>query len=120
MTATNQDFTLYDGDAGDPQIGPIKDGSGNVVDLSAYADIIFVAYTDPALPAVLTKKKSVGGGITFVTDGTDGLFAVHIESADTAGKSGWYFHNADLKDSGGDYSTVATGRFGIVPRGATT
>lgn len=111
MTATSQDFTIYAGDAAVP-IFTVKDDSGAVIDISTVDEIEWVAQRDPASSAVIRKTKT-GGGITFVTDGTDGKFQVSLTAADTSALTAYYLHQAVITDQTGNPTTVATGRMRV-------
>ena len=116
MTASNQNFTSYVGMAVAP-IFLITDGAGNVIPLQTVQDIEWIAYKDTSIPAALTKKKSVAGGITFVTDGSDGKIQVNIAKADTIGFDGWYFHSVAITDAAANPTTEATGRWAVLQPG---
>ena len=54
--------------------------------------------------------KSIGSGVT-VAAGTGGKFTVQLDPADTTGlEPGWYSHEAEVTESGGDVTTVLRGR----------
>lgn len=116
MTAMTQDFSMVAGDAFQA-VFTVRDASGNAVDISASQDIIWTAQLDLSTPVALTKKKTVSSGVTFVTTGSDGKFQVNFASADTTSLTGYYLYQAQIIDSSGTPSTVATGRvqFGVGP-----
>lgn len=118
MTTTLQDFTLYAGDAGTLTF-TVKDQNGTVVDISTVTDILWTASLIATDAAVLTKKKSLGG-ISFVTNGTDGQFKVTILKTDLTTLKGYYYHAAQTVDASGNPSTVATGRMQVAPVPAWT
>jgi len=111
MTANSQDFTTYAGDAALP-IFTVKDGNGAVINISTVTQISWSAQRDLPSAPVLSKTKT-GGGITFVTDGTDGKFQVSLTAAETAALTGFYLHEATITDIAGNLSTVATGRMQV-------
>ena len=111
MTAVNQDFTVYAGDAGYPQF-TVRDASGNVIDISTSVQISWNAARDAKAAPVLTKTMT-GGGVQLVGGGTAGVFQVNLSSADTAALSGYYLHEAAITDFSGNISTVSLGRMQV-------
>lgn len=111
MTATAQDFTTYAGDAALP-VFTVRDGDGAVIDISTVSEIAWSAQRDLSSAPVLSKTKT-GGGITFVTDGTDGKFQVSLTAANTSSLTGFYIHQASITDDTGSVSTVTTGRMQV-------
>ena len=83
MTTSSQDFDIYAGDDVTP-IFTLANASGVAIDISSVSEITWTAQRDMDSAAVLTKTKT-GGGIVFVTDGSDGKFQVVISGSDTAG-----------------------------------
>lgn len=113
MTATTQDFTIYQGDAAQP-VFTVIDDAGDPINLSTVSDIFWVAQRTEASAAVITKQLStLIPGIEFVTDGTDGQFRVLLDGTDTVSLSGYYIHEAYLIDSMSNQSTVSTGRLRV-------
>lgn len=119
MTAINQDFSVYAGDAAQPQI-TVTDGSGAAIPLSGVQQITWTAKRDPSTAAVITKTLTGAGGITFATDGNDGVFLVTINDADTAALTGFYIHSAVITDADGNLSSVTFGRMGVGPKPIAT
>lgn len=117
MTAAlNQDFVTYKGDTPKP-IFTVQDSSGAVVDISTCLEITWwVKQEAEDAVALLTKTKTLGA-ITFVTDGKDGKFQVALLAADTQALSGYYLHQASIKDGNNNITTVSVGRMqvGAVP-----
>jgi len=115
MASYNQDFITFQGDAVAP-IFTVQDGSGNALDISTVNEILWYCQRNETDGIVLTKRKSTGG-ITFVTNGTDGLFQVMLTSSDTQALSDWYQHIAVITDGNGYVTTVTIGRMqvGIKP-----
>lgn len=115
MTAKNQDFATYQGDAALP-VFTVLDENGAPINLSTATQISWAAKRDAASSPVLAKTKS-GGGISFVTDGSDGKFQVALTGVDTAALTGYYLHVASVTDALGNTSTVTLGRMqvGIAP-----
>lgn len=111
MTATAQDFTVYAGDAASV-VFTVRKGDGSLWDISSVTAIAWSAQRDLASATVLAKTKA-GGGISFVTDGTDGQFAVAIANGDTSALAGYYLHLASITDVAGAISTVEIGRMQV-------
>lgn len=108
---TNCDLVISAGDS----IGPIFDVAkcdGSAFDISQVNEIEFAI--EIGATQTLRKLKSTGG-ITFVNDGTDGLFQVDLQPADTAALSGWYGYKAIVTDHGGNIGTVRRGYVEIQP-----
>jgi hypothetical protein len=111
----NQDFITYTGDDVTP-VFTVIDQNGTAVDISGVSEITWTARDEAEDTALVTKTKS-GGTITFVTDGTDGKFQVAITSTDTGALSGYYLHQASIKDVLNRVTTVTVGRMqvGVAP-----
>jgi hypothetical protein len=108
MTAQSQDFEVFAGNANGVVFTVVGDDD-LPLDISQAQDIVFEARRDLASSPVLTKKKSVAAGITFVTDGTDGKFQVNFAPADTAALTANYYFAASLVDFTSQPATVSTG-----------
>jgi len=117
VTASAQDFNVYAGDDALP-IFTVTDGATppNPIPLQTAAEIEWIAYKDTSLASALTKKKSTGG-VSFVTDGSNGQIKVAISNADTAPLDGWFFHSAVVTDSNGNKTTFEVGRMAVLQRG---
>lgn len=118
MTATSQDFTVYAGDAASV-VFTVKDDAGAAIDISSSSQIDWNARRDLESAIVIEKTKT-GGGISFVTDGTDGKFKLFLTKTDTAALSGFYLHEAIVTDAGGNPTTVTTGRMQAARMPAST
>lgn len=106
MAATDQDFTIWEGD--DEQLlFTTDDGSGNPYNLAGAS--IEWAMSLNAVSAPIVTKSTGGGGITINNPPTAGKFTVTLADADTAGKPGTYYHEARVTDSNGDSRVIATG-----------
>lgn len=113
MTAGSQDFKTYAGDAAVP-VFTVEDAAGAPLDISQATQISWTARRTADAAPTLNKTKTGGpGGITFVTDGTDGKFQVALAAADTAALTGYYLHVAVVTDAFNSPSTVATGRMSV-------
>lgn len=111
MTAGSQDFKIYAGDAAIP-VFTVENGAGTPIDISQSSEISWVARRAADSAPIVTKLKTTGG-ITFVTDGTDGKFQVVLAKADTTDLTGFYLHQAVVTDAFDQPSTVATGRISV-------
>lgn len=104
MTRTNQDFGSYIEDDDIVSI-TITDGADNIIDVSSAQEIIWWMY-DGKGDAVLTKQKTLGD----VTGNSSGVVEIVLAPSDKADLAGWYFHVAEVTDSGGRISTFECGR----------
>lgn len=111
MADQNQDFITYQGDDVSP-IFTVRDTDGAVVNISTVSQITWSARRNLDTTAAVTKTKT-GGGITFVTTGTDGQFQVVITHTDTAALTGYYLHTASITDASGNITTVTVGRMQV-------
>jgi hypothetical protein len=119
MTALAQDFTIYAGDDAAPIIF-VNDGSAAQVpiNISTATEITWTIQRTSSSPILLTKRKSVGGGITLPNGGTDGKLQVNITAADSAGLTGAYIHVTRVTDATGKTRTTTLGamRVGVPPQ----
>ena len=109
MTDLIQDFTVYAGSDNLPVFTCYSDTANTtILDISSISDITLIIQRDLATAVALTKTKS-GGGIAFVTDGTDGKFKVTLTAADTTALTGRYIYQASITDNTGLISVVSLG-----------
>lgn len=108
MTAVNQDFTMYAGDAAYPQF-TTRDGSGNIIDISSIVEIVWTMQRDAKSAPVLSKAFSLGG-VSKINSGVGGIFQPNILTGETSALTGYYIHRAALTDGSGNVTTVETGR----------
>lgn len=59
-------------------------------------------------------EKTLGSGVTVIGPMADGVFEAVIAPADTLGKSGDFYHEADVKEPGGRLTTVSTGKLTVI------
>lgn len=59
-------------------------------------------------------SKATGGQGVEITDAENGVFEVTLDSADTDGLNGTYYHEAELVDAQGKKQTVMVGEITIV------
>lgn len=111
MTALNQDFTTYAGDAAYPRF-TVRDAAGVVIDISTVQEIAWNASRDLDSAPVLTKTKT-GGGIQLISGGTGGIFQVNLAASDTQPLTAYYTHQATITDASGNVTTVALGRMQV-------
>ena len=113
MSEKGQDFTVYIGRDSAP-IFTVVNSAGAPVNLSTVLDIGWDCQLDleQGDDALISKLKSTGG-ISFVTDGSDGQFKLNLVAADYAAMSGFYMHEAWLVNSDSTETEVATGRMRV-------
>lgn len=115
VAAVNQNFTIYAGDSASP-VFTVTDGASPpvAIDISGATEITWTLARSLGATSTLVKTKT-GGGIVFVTTGTDGKFKVNLVPGDTSGLSGSYVHNAKITDATGAISTVTFGNMQVGP-----
>lgn len=109
MTKKNQNFEIYAGDTKDIIIA-VTDAAGAAVNLSG-ATAKWVLKKNAS--ASNSAYKTTGNGITVV----GGVVTVRMNSADTQGLQGRYYHEAEVTDVSGNVSTILTGYVTIEPSG---
>jgi hypothetical protein len=112
MTATNQNFSTYAGDAVAPVV-TVLDPAGNALDISTATEIVWNLKSAPQVAPALEKRFTLGG-IAFVTDGTDGRFQVAVQTGDTANLAGRWKQQAEIFDAAGAQSTVLIGAVRVI------
>lgn len=110
MAATNQNFTLYQGDSLTAQFSVVDD-EGSPVDLTG-ATITWRAAT---VSHQTVLDKAVGRGIT-VTDAAGGVCEVALAPDDTASLLGTYRHQLRVVDATGQEAVVAEGAMTVQRR----
>jgi hypothetical protein len=105
---TKQQQNIDDHTAGDTLriVVSVEDPSGTAVDITGSSIAWALAEAPGESPTV---SKSTGDSSISITDATNGEFTVYVDSADTEGLSGVYYHEAELTDSSGNVHTVTTG-----------
>jgi hypothetical protein len=106
MTATGQNFSMYQGDTRNLNVTCL-----GVDDLSS-SDLTWVSYRLTNNAIVLTKTTASGGGIT--VSGASNIFTVAIEPSDTLSLLGLYKHECELKDATGNISTIFVGKMTVL------
>lgn len=106
----NQDFVTYKGDDVAP-IFLVQDADGVAIDISTVSDIRWNARRND--DTIVLSKTKAAGGITFVTDGTNGEFQVLLGKADTQALDGFYVHEAQIVDASSNVTTVSVGRMQV-------
>jgi hypothetical protein len=108
MTATGQNFTMYQGDT-------------KIVDVTTYDEVGAVLnLTDGILNWVFYKRypenivltKTTASGIALI-DPTNGIFRMTLNPADTEGLLGEYNHECELTDTSNNISTLLVGKVSI-------
>lgn len=111
--AANQDFVTYQGNSVSPIVTVTTGANGTPVDISTCQEITWTCRRqEDDATALITKTKS-GGGIVLVGGGTTGQFQFILQPADTQNLSGFFLHQAVLKDGNGNFTTVTIGRMQI-------
>lgn len=110
MTATGQNFTMYQGDTLELEV-TVTDPTNNdaVVDLTN-CSLTWVLYRQNQAGVILTK--TVGSGIT-ITDASNGEFKITLDPSDTLNLYGLYRHESELKDPTNKISTLFIGKADI-------
>lgn len=110
MTATNQNFSMWQGDAKSLQITTTND-AGAPYDLSNVEAIVWaMGISSVSAPLV---EKTLTSGISVNDPPTAGIFTVSLASTDTTGLAGSFYHEARITDSGGNPRVVTTGNITI-------
>lgn len=117
MPAISQDITHYKGDSATITI-PVKDAAGNFVNLSGATARWWMGKNVNATGADVYIKKGIGTGL-MITQPTTGEWDLVVTLApadtETLTKTGAFYHEAEVVDSGGNISTVTIGKFTLVP-----
>lgn len=107
MTAENQDFEVWQGDDKILRITVTDPEAGGVKDLTGVQDIEWALVDGDGAKLI---EKELSGDIEVAADPTTGEFTVPLFSAETQSLDpGYYDHEADVRDAGGDNVTVTTG-----------
>lgn len=106
MTATGQNFDMYQGDDKQVSVTTYGEDGVTVLDISNCA-INWVLYKRYPENIVLTKTTS--SGIT-LTIPASGVFLITLVPVDTENLLGEYNHEAELTDLAGYISTIMVGK----------
>lgn len=119
MTKTAQDFSLYAGDDAAPEF-TVQDASGAPINLQGADNILWKSWTVPDHATGPSKNKNDASpsGISFKTDGSDGVVIVTLSATDTENLSGVYEHFLMVVDSFGKEVTVTEGMMTVFSRPA--
>lgn len=108
---TDQNFEMFEGDTKDIVV-TVTDSAGAAVDLTGAVIAWQMARTArSATPAV---AKSVGSGIV-ITDAPGGICTISLDSSDTGGLSGDFYHELEVTDAQANITTVLSGTVTIKP-----
>lgn len=112
MAFVDQNFTVWAGETKNINI-VVEDSTGNPLDLTDIENAIWVLQKSILRdsPALI---KTLDNGIE-VVNAAEGLLRVKLEPADTEELAGYYYHEAELRDSFGNVSVILTGRALINP-----
>ena len=109
MTATGQNFTIYQGDHKQVYVTTYEeDGITNLNILSC--DINWVMYK--RYPENIVLTKTTASGIT-ITTAASGIFLISLVPVDTENLLGEYNHEAELTDQAGNISTIMVGKVDV-------
>jgi hypothetical protein len=107
MTTENQDVSIVQGDS---VTLTVTVTSGGVAKNLTSATIKWSCARSADGSAALSKTTS--SGIT-ITNAAGGIFQVALSKTDTAALLGYYYHEAEVTDAGGNVSTVMTGHLTV-------
>ncbi len=111
MVAKAQDFEIKSGDHGDLVITVTDNADPPVVVDITGATITWEASRDDVM--IITKLTDSAAGVE-ITDGSGGIFKVHLLPADTATLSGVYDHEAQVVSAISKTLTVTEGKMNII------
>jgi hypothetical protein len=103
MTSVNQNFVMFSGDDKTLRF-TVLDSSSASIDLTG-ASVTWMLATDDKSASLIKKSTDSGCGISI----SGCTFDVDLSPSDTDGLTGVYYHEAQVRDSASDLSTVATG-----------
>ena len=107
---TEQNFTISEGDDIDIII-KITDENDNVVDLTGYTASWVVAKSSNSSTKLI--EKATGGSDITISTPSEGKVRIRLDSNDTDGLCGLYYHELQIKDNTSKDSTVAWGYISI-------
>jgi hypothetical protein len=114
MTMRNQNAKIYRANSAVLTIA-VTMADGTPYDPSLNAILRWrMSKTANSAEANALARKSFGNGISFATDGKDGIVNVELDPADTDFPSGIYYHELKVEDVG-DVNTSMTGFIIIRP-----
>lgn len=108
MTATGQNFTIYQGD--DKEIFVTTYDENDVILDITNCTLNWVVYR--RYPENIVLTKITGSGIT-ITDPTNGIFRVDFDPNDTLSLLGEYNHECELTDTNLNISTLLVGTMNV-------
>jgi len=106
MTATGQNFTIYQGDNKEVRVTTYEEDLVTILDISNCI-LNWVFYKRYPENIVLTKTTS--SGIT-LTDPTNGIFKMLLLPEDTENLLGEYNHECEITDLSNNVSTILVGK----------
>lgn len=105
MTAINQDFILFSGNSKTLSVTVY----GEEVDLIGSTITWILKQTDGTDPVLITKSTTNGG--VMISDSTH--FDVLLNTNETKGMKGTYYHESNCVDAAGNTSTLLVGSIEI-------
>lgn len=103
MTKTAQDFEMWSGDHRNLTF-IVTDSTGASKDLTD-ASVIWVLSENPTSASLVKRSTDSGCGITV----SGCTFTVSLSPVHTSNLSGYYYHEAQVRDSASNVVTVAVG-----------
>lgn len=108
MTATGQNFTMYQGDDKVLEV-TVLDDNDNIVNISN-TNLAYVVYRQTSEDIVIQKTTTSGIDITAPSSG---IFQITLNPVDTLSLKGHFLHECELKDVEGRITTIFTGHVDI-------
>lgn len=96
----------------EPMVFTIKDGDGNVIDVSGWS---FLFTVDPAPDPTTTANNLFQLTGSFVTDGTDGQVQFEPSAVEMDQTPDTYFYDLQRTDGAGKIRTLMKGSFIVLP-----
>lgn len=107
---TSKHFTMHSGNDRRVLV-PVVDQRGDPVDISGAEEITWIISKSAGSSPVVTKTLT-GGGVMITNNST---FKFDIVSDDTSGRTGHYYHEAQVVNSDGKIYTPIHGSIRILP-----
>ena len=115
---TTQHFETHKGDSKLLTI-TVTDEAGTAVNITTAAEIRFRLAGDQFDETMDISKNLTddSAGDVIITDGSNGVFTVQLNPADTANLAhGMYEHRSEVEDASGNISSVTTGYLSLLPK----
>lgn len=112
MPAQNQDFELPQGDDRTIPVTVTNEDTGALLNLSGMTIRWWFALYQSG-EAIVKKGNGAGETGLAITDAGAGVFTITLDSADTEGLSGYFYHEAEITDVAGKKRTILTGQIHV-------